>query len=170
MRVAIPPLHAAMEELLAVVDKDTEAFSQYMVNMRIGLETSACPLHPSGSHEAAQEQLGGEGGEGGRHAAGTQDCCEYPLDSQSRNTILQEGKSCRACFLVFGCLRPVLLEDRSLEESPLRRQVLSNQSSKRQPVFQEHMSSRYSPLGQVLGSLEDRSMRVSPPGGHVLGS
>ena len=95
MRVAIPPLHAAMEELLAVVDKDTEAFSQYMVNIRIGLETSDCPLHPPGSHEAAQEYLGGEGGEGGRHAAGTQGCREYSLDSQSRNTILQEGNSCK---------------------------------------------------------------------------
>lgn len=35
MRVAIPPLHAAMEELLAVVDKDTEAFSQYMEAMKL---------------------------------------------------------------------------------------------------------------------------------------
>ena len=121
MRVAIPPLHAAMEELLAVVDKDTEAFSQYMVNMMIGLETSACPLHPSGSHEAAQEQLGGEGGEGGRHAAGTQGCCEYPLDLASaeiqsyKRTILQGLFSQK-----IGCWQPVLLEDRYLEESPLK--------------------------------------------------
>ena len=35
-RKIIPPLHAAMEELLKVVDNDTNAFSEYMVdNIRI---------------------------------------------------------------------------------------------------------------------------------------
>jgi len=35
MRAAIPPLHAAMEELVAVVDRDTEAFTDYMVAMKL---------------------------------------------------------------------------------------------------------------------------------------
>ena len=35
-RKIIPPVHAAMEELLKVVDNDTNAFSEYMVdNIRI---------------------------------------------------------------------------------------------------------------------------------------
>jgi len=35
MRVAIPPLHQAMEELLNMVDKDTDAFSDYMAAMKL---------------------------------------------------------------------------------------------------------------------------------------
>ena len=34
-RKVIPPLHAAMEELLKVVDNDTNAFSEYMVALKI---------------------------------------------------------------------------------------------------------------------------------------
>ena len=30
----IPPLHAAMEELMKVVDNDTNAFSEYMVALK----------------------------------------------------------------------------------------------------------------------------------------
>ena len=36
-RKVIPPLHAAMEELLKVVDNDTNAFSEYMVALKIVL-------------------------------------------------------------------------------------------------------------------------------------
>merc|ERR1712107_122374 len=35
MRKIIPPLHAAMEELLKVVDNDTNAFSEYMTAMKL---------------------------------------------------------------------------------------------------------------------------------------
>merc|ERR1719500_1447738 len=35
MRTVIPPLHSAMEELLKVVDRDTEAFTDYMVAMKL---------------------------------------------------------------------------------------------------------------------------------------
>merc|ERR1712212_1248973 len=35
MRKVIPPLHAAMEELLKVVDNDTDAFSEYMAAMKL---------------------------------------------------------------------------------------------------------------------------------------
>jgi len=35
MRKIIPPLHAAMEELLKVVDNDTNAFSEYMAAMKL---------------------------------------------------------------------------------------------------------------------------------------
>ena len=35
IRKVIPPLHAAMEELLKVVDNDTNAFSEYMVALNI---------------------------------------------------------------------------------------------------------------------------------------
>ena len=38
-RKVIPPLHAAMEELLKVVDNDTNAFSEYMVALKIILTT-----------------------------------------------------------------------------------------------------------------------------------
>ena len=34
-RKVIPPLHAAMEELMKVVDNDTNAFSEYMVALKI---------------------------------------------------------------------------------------------------------------------------------------
>ena len=40
-RKIIPPLHAAMEELLKVVDNDTNAFSEYMVSFKLILQ----PLH-----------------------------------------------------------------------------------------------------------------------------
>ena len=43
-RKVIPPLHAAMEELLKVVDNDTNAFSEYMVALKIMLITAIVPL------------------------------------------------------------------------------------------------------------------------------
>merc|ERR1712055_1241072 len=39
MRKVIPPLHAAMEELLKVVDNDTNAFSEYMAAMKLSKNT-----------------------------------------------------------------------------------------------------------------------------------
>lgn len=32
MRVAIPPLHSATQQLIPLIDKDTQAFSSYMVS------------------------------------------------------------------------------------------------------------------------------------------
>jgi len=40
MRKVIPPLHAAMEELLKVVDNDTNAFSEYMAAMKLPKSTA----------------------------------------------------------------------------------------------------------------------------------
>merc|ERR1711974_418596 len=40
MRKVIPPLHAAMEELLKVVDNDTNAFSEYMAAMNLPKSTA----------------------------------------------------------------------------------------------------------------------------------
>merc|ERR1712181_169644 len=40
MRKVIPPLHAAMEELLKVVDNDTNAFSEYMAAMKLPKKTN----------------------------------------------------------------------------------------------------------------------------------
>ena len=61
-RKIIPPLHAAMEELLKVVDNDTNAFSEYMVdNIRITgiiniiIITITNSTQPD-CYEAAQEQ------------------------------------------------------------------------------------------------------------------
>ena len=73
-RKIIPPLHAAMEELLKVVDNDTNAFSEYMVdNIRITAILNIIIITITNStqpdcYEAAQEQPRRAGSTGGGHA------------------------------------------------------------------------------------------------------